>query len=400
MDRNRRPRRRAALCCHLSLLASLICACPFDPPTNWQGQGEHDTDASIHFVPRGVPSSVEDALLPLDQHTDAQARRIREQQGIRRSLGQHHTKDRVKGLRLCGAKHPTRKDRIRLALAYAKYDSENPVDEDENGQYIFQALAGNGTKQASSKVSFVIPVRFNVFLKNNTLGRLSLTQLQSSLMAATRKAFNGTGFQFQVKSVRHFVNPTWAICNDPETFKRRTHVGGPETLNVWICDLASKRLAGTALYPPIVASDPKIDGVTLMNPALGGADYAMQAFVHELGHWFGLLHTFSGGCSPTPFYNVGRYPDYYFSGDGVKDTPAQRRPTWEFPQQSYCWRNDSLDTCANRNGVDAGRDPVDNYMNYLPGECFRDYGRFTPGQRKRMRAQWLKWRNPKTRSFR
>lgn len=45
-------------------------------------------------------------------------------------------------------------------------------------------------------------------------------------------------------------------------------------------------------------------------------------------------------------------------------------------------------------GLDTGLDPVDNYMNYLPGECFRDYGRFTPDQRRRMKAQWLRWRDP------
>jgi hypothetical protein len=211
------------------------------------------------------------------------------------------------------------------------------------------------------------------------------------MMASARKAFSGTGFQFRIRAVKNYVNATWAACNDARTFRTRTHRGGPGTLNVWICDLASKGLGGTASYPPIAAVDKKWDGITMLNPALGNADFAREAFVHELGHWFGLLHTFADGCNSNPSYHFDKYPDYYVIGDGVPDTPAHRKPTWLYSPSSFCWRNDSLDTCPNR----VGFDPVHNYMNYLPGECFRAYGRFTKGQRKRMRAQWFRWRDPK-----
>jgi hypothetical protein len=62
--------------------------------------------------------------------------------------------------------------------------------------------------------------------------------------------------------------------------------------------------------------------------------------VHETGHWFGLNHTFVGGCSTTS------------SGDFVADTPAQRTEIYGCPVGS--------DSCPDLPGLD----PIHNFMGY------------------------------------
>ena len=82
--------------------------------------------------------------------------------------------------------------------------------------------------------------------------------------------------------------------------------------------------------------------------------------VHEMGHYFGLSHTFSsvkGTCSID-------------SDDGVDDTPLEANPNYG------CTR--TRDTCPN----DKGFDPTWSFMDYSPDACM---SRFSPGQMVRMR---------------
>jgi hypothetical protein len=79
--------------------------------------------------------------------------------------------------------------------------------------------------------------------------------------------------------------------------------------------------------------------------------------IDEVGHWFGLFHTFQDGCEG--------------EGDMVDDTPAQLVTS----NNGTCPAG--KDTCPDLPGLDAWN----NYMDYSSDIC-RDS--FTLGQRRRM----------------
>ncbi len=88
-----------------------------------------------------------------------------------------------------------------------------------------------------------------------------------------------------------------------------------------------------------------------------------RTVTHEVGHYLGLEHTFSGGCSNS-----------YTSGDLIVDTNPESSPTFGCP--------------GNRNscGLQA---PFHNYMDYSDDICMNQ---FTPEQSNRMRCSLLNFR--------
>lgn len=84
---------------------------------------------------------------------------------------------------------------------------------------------------------------------------------------------------------------------------------------------------------------------------------------HEVGHYLGLEHTFSGGCSNS-----------YTSGDLIVDTNPESSPTFGCPG------------ARNSCGLPA---PFDNYMDYSDDRCMN---KFTPEQANRMRCSLIHYR--------
>ncbi|RCI15076.1 hypothetical protein L249_6819 [Ophiocordyceps polyrhachis-furcata BCC 54312] len=91
-----------------------------------------------------------------------------------------------------------------------------------------------------------------------------------------------------------------------------------------------------------------------------------KTVTHEVGHWFGLFHTFDDDCESV-------------FGDFVVDTPDSAGPTQGCPV--------GRDSYPDKPGLD----PIHNYMDYSSDHCITE---FTPGQIRRMHRMWDKFRNP------
>ena len=86
---------------------------------------------------------------------------------------------------------------------------------------------------------------------------------------------------------------------------------------------------------------------------------------HEVGHYFGLEHTFTGGCASAGNCNS--------NGDLICDTNPESQPAFGCPNTFTC----------------GSSDPTDNYLDYSDDLCME---MFTQEQSRRMRCTIEYWR--------
>ena len=211
-----------------------------------------------------------------------------------------------------------------------------------------------------------IPVYFHVITDGAT-GNLSNQKIQEQMNVLNSEfaGFEGgvaTGFSFKLAGVDRVDNANWfhnlgAVPWVEREAKSATRVGDAGTLNIWTTDLPG--YFGFATFPTSYKTAPELDGIvidfeTLPGGAFGERFSLGKTATHETGHWFGLLHTFQGGCND--------------KGDYVEDTPSERSPASLCPI--------GRDTCPV-----PGFDPIHNYMDYSDDFC---YSQFTAGQAVRM----------------
>ncbi|MFH1004849.1 MAG: M43 family zinc metalloprotease [Bacteroidota bacterium] len=138
-------------------------------------------------------------------------------------------------------------------------------------------------------------------------------------------------------------------------------------LNIWVAQL-DDGIHGYASAPCVGADN--IDGI--------GLDYVVTGYgkgrtaIHEVGHWFGLGHTFQSGCVGTTSTTCAT------QGDMVCDTPPTAQGNYSCKNQNTCKEtpNDEIDM-------------VQNFMDYSGDDC---RVLFTLGQKARMRAAYNKCR--------
>jgi len=203
--------------------------------------------------------------------------------------------------------------------------------------------------------------------------------LQDSTLEKQFEALNADyaphGISFRLKEITRTVNSRWATSgNQSDLNEMRTQLrrGDYKTVNVYYMTMVQYPAPGDILnglctLPTTVTSPNSTaflrDGCLVWHVTLPGSPREAKTTTHEIGHWFGLLHTFQGGCSGT--------------GDGVDDTPAEKTASRSCDVKR--------DTCPDQEGFD----PVNNFMDYSPPPC---RNQFTKGQGTRMHNEFFTYR--------
>ncbi len=130
--------------------------------------------------------------------------------------------------------------------------------------------------------------------------------------------------------------------------------------------------SGTLGYSSFPGGPPDEDGIVVRHDYFGKTGTASTTLgrttTHEVGHWFGLYHTFNGGCGA----------DTCADGDYVCDTPPAANPNFGCPTINSC----SID-------VPNVNDQIQNYLDYSNDNC---KNMFTNGQAQRMQATLASFR--------
>lgn len=167
--------------------------------------------------------------------------------------------------------------------------------------------------------------------------------------------------------------------------KNIVHWNPNHYLNIWIVNEITSQSAGSGVagyaYFPSAHGTPQ-DGMVCEANYFGTTQDQSKVAVHELGHYFGLFHTFEGGCINN---------NCMIDGDKVCDTPpdASSSPAPCLIPINTC-NSDSDDPSTNNpfravtlGGLGDQNDPMSNYMDYGNLGC---QILFSTGQQARMVA--------------
>ncbi|KAA1428901.1 zinc metalloprotease [Nocardioides antri] len=233
-------------------------------------------------------------------------------------------------------------------------------------------LRAKGVTRAELKSRSVsVPVYVHVMAASDGTGDVTDAQIQAQIDVLNTTFAGGesanaadTGFSFTLAGTDRYYNDAWHKDHSSSKYRKETRQGGAGALNMWLVDF---KYLGIATFPWDYQRNGAIDGIRVHWDSLPGGGIANynegETATHEAGHWFGLYHTFQGGCTEL--------------NDEVHDTPAQGSPTNGCPI--------GRDSCAL-----PGLDPIHNYMDYSYDSCYTE---FTPGQGTRAQSMWAAYRS-------
>jgi hypothetical protein len=254
--------------------------------------------------------------------------------------------------------------------------SEIVADQIEFSLNHFKAKRGRNQIRNAGEVT--IPVYFHVIdngsdLDNGDVPTRMLREQVDVLNASYGGETGGvnTPFRFFLAGIDRTTNSEWFTAT-PGSFAERAmksalRIGDANTLNIYTNNSGSvSSILGWGSFPQLYKTAPLMDGVVIDYQTLpGGSAHPYNegdVATHEVGHWFGLYHTFQNGCSS--------------KNDYVADTPAEKSPAFGCPA--------GRDSCAAE-----GLDPIENFMDYTDNACTY---KFTNGQSERMEAMTAQYR--------
>ena len=232
-----------------------------------------------------------------------------------------------------------------------------------------------------------VPVVFHVVTKTNGTGKVDAAHIASQL-DELNQVYNPpgavAGLRFVLANrdpdgkptsgVEYVANDAWFADPGPgvaNPMRQALSWNPARYMNIFTND-GGGSLGYTLLPFGTLNAD---DGITLQwnvvgrNPPLGAPYDLGTVAAHEVGHYFGLLHTFNNGC--------GSASAPYTTGDLIADTTPTAQPVFNCgPAASGCSFGSQIA-------------PADNFMDYSVDVCRM---RFSPEQFNRMRCATYNYR--------
>ncbi|KAH7043345.1 extracellular metalloprotease [Macrophomina phaseolina] len=224
-----------------------------------------------------------------------------------------------------------------------------------------------------SKAPITVNTWFHVVAASEALEDGNITdEMLNGQIDVLNSNFAPHSIQFNLTGITRTINSTWSDNGDISAMKTSLRKGDYATLNLYFARTLPGNSQGYCTFPGSVEEgtvDFYNDGCVLDAQTVPGGSrepFNMgKTATHETGHWFGLYHTFTGGCNPLS------------GGDYVDDTPYQASQSEGCPI--------GRDSCPDQPGLD----PIHNYMDYSDDACYEE---FTPDQGAKMQDNWAYWR--------
>ncbi len=215
--------------------------------------------------------------------------------------------------------------------------------------------------------TYVIPIAYHVIRLDNGTRDVSDADIEEQTLVLTA-AFASMDIEFETASIDRTDNTSWhnaGVGSSAEIAMTSALAVDPATtLNFYMNNAAGN--LGYAYLPQSFPENSTRHGVWVLWSSMPNGSSVPydegDTGTHEIGHFAGLSHTFSGGCGG--------------SGDGVPDTAPEASPAFGCPV--------GRDTCPGD-----GPDPITNFMDYVDDFCMIE---FTPGQRDRVYVQMAAFR--------
>ncbi|CAH0051493.1 unnamed protein product [Clonostachys solani] len=253
----------------------------------------------------------------------------------------------------------------------------------------------------TASIASADPIEVNTYIQVITNGStiddgyLTSEQLDKQ-KAVMNDVFADHSIQFNFLDTTYTENEDWAHGIMMQDMSIALRKGSYKDLNIFFLQSMGGQVTGQCSFPLNLTDFPdpgrmkSLDGCMVVSSTIPGGSHPTYngglTAVHEVGHWFGLIHVFTDTCGG--------------NRDEVDDTPEQATATYGCPT--------GKDSCPEFPGVDS----IHNYSEFIsdgvtlsPKACLLmilevDYSddycktEFTPGQVSRMHNAWATYREP------